>query len=144
MLKRLPNSAPFCPSPEEWALTFEDNFAFFARTKWKCNTAKNAEDPSQNGIRRNAFYTDSCDVVFTENGQLHIRTLWKNSEYGEGWYTAMPETSHIHPEYATEGYTEFSRTGKFEKFWCGNPDKNDKTQPYDFVVDSVRCYQRKR
>ncbi len=125
-------------------MTFEDNFAFFDRTKWKCNTAKNTEYPSQNGIRRNAFYTDSCDVVFTENGQLHIHTLWKNGEYGEAWHTAMSKTSHIHPEYATEGYTGFSRTGKFEKFWRGNPDKNDKTQPYDFVVDSVRCYQRKR
>lgn len=35
------------------------------------------------------------------------------------------------------------KTGALENYWCGNPDKNDKSKPYDFLVDWVRCYQRK-
>lgn len=26
--------------------------------------------------------------------------------------------------------------------WAGNPDKNDKTKAYDFIVDYVRVYQK--
>ena len=26
-------------------------------------------------------------------------------------------------------------------FWCGNPDDNDKTKAYDFIIDYVRVYQ---
>ena len=27
-------------------------------------------------------------------------------------------------------------------FWCGDPDDNDKTKTYDFVIDYVRVYQK--
>lgn len=42
-----------------------------------------------------------------------------------------------------EGMIRNPSTGKLEKFWCGNPAKNEKSRPYDFVVDYVKCYQRK-
>ncbi|MEG2084994.1 MAG: glycoside hydrolase family 16 protein [Clostridia bacterium] len=32
--------------------------------------------------------------------------------------------------------------GNLVDFWCGNPDTNDKTKSYDFVVDYVKAYQK--
>ncbi len=42
-----------------------------------------------------------------------------------------------------EGRTRNQQTGKLERFWCGSPAANDKSKPYDFVVDYVKCYRRK-
>ena len=33
------------------------------------------------------------------------------------------------------------KDGKEVPYWCGNPDDNDKTKVYDFIVDYVRVYQ---
>ncbi|MEG1394650.1 MAG: glycoside hydrolase family 16 protein [Clostridia bacterium] len=40
------------------------------------------------------------------------------------------------------GKTFNSATGEFEDFWCGNPDTNDKSKSYDFVIDYVKAYQK--
>lgn len=100
MLKKISPTQKFASSSSEWELTFEDNFDFLDLTKWKYNTAIDTEHPEKNGIRRAAFNVCDPDVVFVKDGKLHIRTMWKNGSRGEGWYTAMPETSRIHPEYA--------------------------------------------
>lgn len=42
-----------------------------------------------------------------------------------------------------EGLTRNSENGELEKFWCGNPAKNDKSKAYDFIIDYVKCYKRK-
>lgn len=118
MLKKLPNDVPFQPNESEWELTFSDEFEFFDRTKWKCNTVLSPDNPEIRGIRRDAFYTDDEDIVFTKDGKLYICTKWKKGGLGEGWYTAMLETSHVHPEYATEGYQGFSQTGGYFEVRC--------------------------
>lgn len=118
MLQKLPNDVPFQPTDAEWELTFCDEFEFFDRTKWKCNTVLNREHPELCGIRRNAFYTDDEDIVFTKDNKLYIRTKWKKGGLGEGWYTAMLETSHVHPEYAVAGYEGFSQTGGYFEVRC--------------------------
>ena len=104
-------------SPDEWEMTFEDNFEFFDTTKWKVNTCIHPENPELNGVRRDCFYTDTEDILFTKDSKLYIRTLWKNGEKGEGWYTAFIETStEVHPEYKkNENYKGFAQTtGYFE------------------------------
>ena len=35
-----------------------------------------------------------------------------------------------------------NQNGEWEDFWCGNPDRNDKSKVYDFVIDYVRVYQK--
>lgn len=290
MLKKLPNEEKFIPSPDKWELTFEDNFEFLDRTKWSFDI----------GERHCACNTDDPDVVFTKDGKLYIRTLYKNGSWHTGFlatnkrvradkkdsdfkgfsqtggyfevrckvakavgiwsaFWLMPESDitfsendvqmsgedgveidvmesphsfhffekqknqNIHvihadgyderlksvksPAYhVPDMYDEFhtysllwdedkytffidgqktwetthvykghemgickvpeylllssevagsiengvqhpglvrNEKGKLEKFWCGNPDKNDKTKAYDFIVDYVRCYKRK-
>lgn len=290
MLKKLPKTEKFVPSPDEWELTFEDNFEFLDRTKWNFDI----------GERNCAYNTDDLDVVFTKDGKLHIRTLYKNGNWYTGFlatsrrvrvgkqdpdfkgfsqmggyfevrckvakavgiwsaFWLMPdndfafsendvqmsgadgveidvmesphsfyffekqknrnihvihadgyderlkssrspdyhvpnmydefhtysvlwdedkytffvdgqktwETTHVYeghemgickvPEYillssevagSIESGTPYpglvrNKKGKLEKYWCGNPDKNDKTKTYDFIVDYVRCYKRK-
>lgn len=138
MLKKISPAQKFAPSPTEWELTFEDDFDFLDLTKWKYNTAIDTEHPEKNGIRRAAFNVNDPDVVFVEDGKLHIRTLWKNGSRGEGWYTAMLETSRIHPEYKPcadyigfsqiEGYFEVrckpaKAIGIWSAFWL-MPDNN--------------------
>ncbi|MEG1609142.1 MAG: hypothetical protein RR348_04665, partial [Clostridia bacterium] len=36
----------------------------------------------------------------------------------------------------------FDANGNAVDFWCGNPDSNDKSLSYDFVVDYVKSYQK--
>lgn len=47
----------------------------------------------QTPSRRAAYYEDSADTLFVSDGVLTIRTLWKDGQYGEGWYTSWLETS---------------------------------------------------
>lgn len=109
MLKKLPHNKPFAPSPDEWELTFEDNFEFFDRTKWKFDI----------GERRCAINTDDEDVVFVKDGKLYIRTIYKNGRYGEGWYTGFIETSQsVHPEKASPDYKGFAQTGGYFEVRC--------------------------
>ncbi|MGN0538763.1 MAG: family 16 glycosylhydrolase [Candidatus Fimenecus sp.] len=117
MVKNIPTCEKLTLSPDEWKLTFEDNFEFFDKTKWKVNTSIDKGNPELNGIRRDCFYAIDDDILFVKDGKLYIRTMWKNGELGEGWYSAMLETSQaVHNEYAlSENYKGFSQVrGYFE------------------------------
>lgn len=117
MIKKLPNDEKLVLNENEWELTFEDNFEFFDKKKWKVNTCINEKDPSRNGIRHVAYCTDDEDIIFTKDNKLHIRTKWKNGKYGEGWYTGFIETSKsVRKEYEQcDDYEGFAQTyGYFE------------------------------
>ena len=119
MLKRIPDTAPFTPTSEEWELTFEDNFDTLDLSKWKINTARDTVQPQNSGIRRAAYCVDDTDVIFVRHGKLYIRTLWKNGKYGEGWYTGFLETSlAVNPEYAGPAYNGFSQAGGYFEVRC--------------------------
>ncbi len=79
-------------------------------TKWKTGYA--------GGVRRAAYYEDSADTLFVKDGTLTIRTLYKDGQYGEGWYTSWLETSTRDDGAGirrSENYTGFSATyGYFE------------------------------
>lgn len=109
MLKKLPDEERFVLSSDEWELTFEDNFEFLDRTKWKFDL----------GVRRCCFNVDDPDVVFTKDGKLYIRTLYKNGKFGEGWYSAMLETSrNVHNDNVSSEYNGFSQTGGYFEVRC--------------------------
>lgn len=109
MLNKLPQGKPFTPSQDEWELTFEDNFEFFDHTKWKFDL----------GERRCCFNVDDPDIVFTKDGKLYIRTLYKDGKFGKGWYSAMIETSrNVHMKNASEDYKGFSQTGGYFEIRC--------------------------
>lgn len=103
-------------SPDDWEITFEDDFSFLDRKKWKINTAINAKDHSLDGIRRACYYTDDDDIIFTKDKKLYIRTKYKDGKYGTGWYSGFLETSkNVHDLYKTDNYKGFNQTeGYFE------------------------------
>lgn len=107
----------FTPSPDEWELTFEDNFDTFDKTKWKVNMH------GESNIRRAAYHSSDDDIVFTKDGNLHIRTVWKDGVHGEGWYTSYLESSQsIHKEYESDpNYKGFSQTGGYFEIRCKVP-----------------------
>lgn len=95
-----------------YSLVFEDNFDgnSLDTTKWKAgyNTP----------VRRAGYYENTDDVLFVKDGNLTIRTLYKNGQYGEGWYTSWVEsctnTSKGHNA-PTEDHIGFSaKYGYFE------------------------------
>lgn len=110
MLKKIPNTPVFSPSPSDWELTFEDNFDTLDLTKWKIDC----------GERRAAYNVDDPDVVFVKDGKLYIRTLWKKGKFGEGWYTGFLESSRtVHSECAfPPSYRGFSQTGGYFEVRC--------------------------
>ena len=74
-------------------LAFEDDFDGDSvdYTKWRVGyTAGAGEDGA---LRRAGYYEDSADTIIVKDGTLTIRTLYKNGQYGEGWYTSWLETS---------------------------------------------------
>lgn len=70
-----------------YEIVFEDDFDgdSLDYTKWKSGY--------KGGVRRAAYYEDSEDTLFVSDGNLTIRTLYKNGQYGEGWYTSWVETA---------------------------------------------------
>lgn len=95
-----------------YRLVFADEFDgdSLDYTKWRTGY----QTPS----RRAAYYEDSADTLFVSDGVLTVRTLWKNGQYGEGWYTSWLETS-TRPDgegiTRSEDYTGFSaKYGYFE------------------------------
>ena len=95
-----------------YELVFSDEFDGDSvdYTKWKTGYT--------GGVRRAAYYEDSEDTLFVKDGALTVRTLYKDGQYGEGWYTSWLETS-TRDEGAgirrSENYTGFSATyGYFE------------------------------
>lgn len=70
-----------------YEIVFEDDFDgdSLDYTKWKSGY--------KGGARRAAYYEDSEDTLFVSDGNLTIRTLYKDGQYGEGWYTSWVETA---------------------------------------------------
>lgn len=77
----------------------------------------------ESNIRRAAYHSNDDDIVFTKDGNLHIRTVWKDGVYGEGWYTSYLESSQsIHKEYESDpNYKGFSQTGGYFEIRCKVP-----------------------
>ena len=66
--------------------------------------------------------------------------LWTEEEYvfyidGRETWRTEDENGVLHPGVTLEDGVEVP-------FWCGDPDDNDKTKTYDFVIDYVRVYQK--
>ena len=97
---------------EGYQIVFEDDFDgdSIDYTKWKTGY----ESPS----RRAAYYEDSEDTLFVSDGCLTIRTLYKDGQFGEGWYTSWVETATKEDSEAvvrSEDYSGFSsKYGYFE------------------------------
>lgn len=123
MLKKLPKPTPVNLDPKEWELTFSDDFETLDLTKWKINTSYDEVHPEKSGIRRACFYTGDPDTVFVKDGKLYLRTLWKDGALGEGWYSAMLETSQdVHPRYiGSPDYKGFSQVGGYFEVRCKVP-----------------------
>lgn len=87
-----------------YELVFEDDFDGdgIDYTKWKTGY----ETPS----RRAAYYEDSEDTLFVSDGNLTIRTLYKDGQFGEGWYTSWVETA------TREDSAAVARSGDYEGF----------------------------
>lgn len=96
-----------------------------------------------------SFLWEPDKYVFFVDGQKtwETRHIYKGRDMG---ICKVPEYLLLSTEVAGciengvihEGYTR-NEHGRLEKFWCGNPARNDKSKPYDFIVDYVRCYKRK-
>lgn len=95
-----------------YKLVFEDDFNgnSIDYTKWKTGY----KSPS----RRAGYYEDSADTLFVSDGNLTIRTLYKDGQFGEGWYTSWIETATKDSSAAvkrSEDYQGFSsKYGYFE------------------------------
>lgn len=121
-IAEIPKRTKFVYNESEWETTFFDDFtsATVDRNKWKIVTMK-SDDPLKNGVRRAAYYTDSEENVFINDGNLIMRTNYKTGEYGEGWYTAWLDTSPDIDEYVTEDYKGFSQTQGYFEIKCIAP-----------------------
>lgn len=95
-----------------YELVFEDNFDgdSLDTTKWKAgyNTP----------VRRAGYYENTQDTLFVKDGNLTIRTLYKDGQYGKGWYTSWVESA-TNPDKGhapkTEDFKGFSaKYGYFE------------------------------
>ena len=96
-----------------YELVFSDEFDGDSvdYTKWKTGYT--------GGVRRAAYYEDSEDTLFVKDGTLTIRTLYKDGQYGEGWYTSWVESATNpnkgHVAAMQENYEGFSaKYGYFE------------------------------
>lgn len=81
------------------------------------------------------FYVDGYETFRTKD---KVGTVSKVSEY----LLLSVEIAGAEKDGALYPGKEFVN-GKWKKFWCGNPEKNDKNQNYDFLVDYVKVYQKK-
>ena len=110
MTRSIPKGKIFTPNPEEWELTFCDDFETLDRTKWEFDL----------GLRRACYNVDDDDIVFCKDSNLYIRTKWKTGRFGEGWYTALMDTATKNKGerdgfVSKDDYTGFSQTyGYFE------------------------------
>lgn len=97
---------------EGYELVFEDDFDgdSIDYDKWKTGY--------KTCSRRAGYYEDSEDTLFVSDGCLTIRTLYKDGQFGEGWYTSWVETATKENSAAVVGsddYSGFSTTyGYFE------------------------------
>ncbi len=119
--KDIPTDVQWTYNPDEWEVTFEDNFdgTEIDTTKWIIGTMDNNDN-----IRRAAYYTDDSQNIFVENGYLTIRTNYRTSDLGTGWHTSWLETATRESSQsgtATEDYQGFSQKGGYFEIRCQAP-----------------------
>lgn len=100
----------------EWEVAFFDDFVTDT-----LDTAKWQHRVMQDGIRRAAYYSDDAQTVFIKDGNLVIRTAYKQGEYGAGWYTGWLETKTPKEQNPNSGYRGFSQKGGFFEIRCQVP-----------------------
>ena len=132
-----PSSAPAVPDADVWNLVFEDNFDFFDRTKWKVSQFRH-------GIRRAAFYVDDGENVFTENGNLILRTNYRNGPMGEGWYSAFIDSSinnnHHRGSYDPNIYKGFTMNRGYIECRCKVPAAEGVWSAFWLFPDQKQCF----
>lgn len=76
-----------------YTLAFEDNFDGdeIDYTKWR--VSYNVGAGEDGALRRAGYYEVSDDTVDVSDGVLTVSTLYKDGQYGEGWYTCWLESS---------------------------------------------------
>ena len=101
-----------------YELVFEDDFDgdSIDYTKWKTGYST--------PLRRAGYYEDSADTLFVSDGCLTIRTLYKDGQFGEGWYTSWVETATREDSAGvkrSEDYQGFSATYGYYEARCIAP-----------------------
>lgn len=91
---KIPKNEKFNYVESDWTTTFLDNFDGDSvnLNNWKIDTMP-SDDPNKNGIRRAAYYVDDAETVFVKDGNLTLRTAYRDGKLGKGWYTAWLDTS---------------------------------------------------
>ena len=76
-----------------YTIAFEDNFDGdeIDYTKWRVGYDVGAGEDG--ALRRAGYYEVSDDTIDVSDGVLTVSTLYKDGQYGEGWYTCWLETS---------------------------------------------------
>ena len=76
-----------------YTLAFEDNFDGdeIDYTKWR--VGYNVGAGEDGALRRAGYYEVSDDTIDVSDGVLTVSTLYKDGQYGEGWYTCWLESS---------------------------------------------------
>lgn len=113
-IKKLPSEQTLSEELEKggYELVFEDNFDgdSLDYTKWRAGYTS--------PYRRAGYYENSADTLFVKDGNLTIRTLYKDGQFGEGWYTSWVESASPqkgHTPLTVDNYTGFSQKyGYFE------------------------------
>ena len=116
MIKNIEKKQKALKKPNEWELTFFDDFEFFDTKKWEFDI----------GPRRGCYNVDDKDIVFTKDSNLVIRTKWKNGRFGEGWYTGFVDTStngrQVRERFLkTDDYEGFSQQNGYFEVRCKVP-----------------------
>lgn len=95
----------------KYTMTFEDNFNTIDFTKWKVGDFD---------LRRAAYYDYTEEHLFTNGGNLIMRTKWKDGAKGEGYYTTWLEGRSSDGK-SEDGYTGFSQTYGYFEIRCKVP-----------------------
>ena len=76
-----------------YELVFEDNFDgdSIDYTKWR--VGYNVGKGKDGALRRAGYYEVSEDTIDVSDGVLTVSTLYKDGQYGKGWYTCWLESS---------------------------------------------------
>lgn len=107
----LPQDETLQQALQGYEVVFEDDFDgdTLDPTKWTRGYNES--------VRRAGYYEATDDTLFVKDGNLTIRTLYKNGQFGEGWYTSWVDSSpsQKHAPATGEDYQGFAaQYGYFE------------------------------